>query len=125
IRFLQGAFRNLEPSRNDGGFVGSTEYRDAYYASAPDGKLLSKIPSESELLEDSFYDSDPESEFDFSDYSCSETADIVVTMDFSNETLLNSVSTCGERPFEGMNFCHENELIRAADENYFDTCIQE
>ena len=120
IRFREGAFRSIF-NGNDS-FDGVAEWRDTFYAAAPGSSLSTKIQSAEEMNNDSFFQTGPDVSLDFSAYSCGVTPDIHVSLDFSNQTLLSSVTQCQPLIFSNLDFCFGNQAVNAAQENFGNAC---
>ena len=121
VRFRDGAFRSI--FNGDDGLSGVTEWRDTYYAAAPGSSLIEKIQSEEEMNNDPFFQSGPETNFDFSPYSCGVAPDIHVALNFSNQTLSASVSDCQLEAFRNLDFCFGNNEINTAQQEYGNSCF--
>lgn len=119
LRFLEGAFKGL--NSGDEGFSGATEFRDSFYAAAPDSGLKGQLNSV-DLAEDEFYQNPPTSSFDLSEYSCAAEADIEVSLDMSNTSVMESIAPCEQR-LDGMHFCHEDEEVNMAQQMFFEACM--
>jgi hypothetical protein len=120
VRFRDGAFNSI--FNGDDGLSGTAEWRDTYYAAAPESPLVNKVQSQEEMSADSFFQSGPDTNFDFSAYSCGVTPDIHVSLDFSNQTLLASVADCQPQTFRNLDFCFGNSAISTAQQEFSNSC---
>lgn len=117
LRFLEGAFAE---DNDHFSFLGATEYRGSYYASAPDSALIEEADAFDFDTDEFFSEAPPSGEFSV-DESCSATADIEIDMDMSHPVLQASVSEC--RPaLENMHFCFDDQEVRAAEQGFFSAC---
>lgn len=123
FRFLQGAYGDLntESGVTLGSFESATEYRDSYYAAAPESELVDDRDA-LDISADSFYNSAPDADFDAGDLSCSALADLAVTINMTNSTVRSSVSHCEGERLEGMDFCRSDEEVALAERNFFSSC---
>lgn len=120
LRFIEGAF-NISRGGGDGDdFKGGTKYGNSYYLSSDDTSVKGKVQSGG-FSSDSFYTS-ISTDLPARSFSCATTPDIEITLDMSNATMQESVSECENQAFRGMHFCHDNELVRQADQNYGSVC---
>lgn len=117
LRVLAGAMKDDE-------LQNSFEYREgqfAGYVTAPES-TLKKLLKDVDLNSDPFYDGIGELNSDTSAFRCDEQVDIEVQMDFSVETMQAVAALCEADRLDGMNFCHEDEEIRQAEEDSFEEC---
>jgi hypothetical protein len=121
VRFRDGAFSSIFNGGSDA-ITGTAEWRDTYYAAAPESPLVSKVQSREEMDTDPFFQSGPDTNFDFSSYSCGVTPDIHVSLDFSNQTFLASVADCQPDTLRELNFCFGNPVINLAQQEFPNSC---
>lgn len=119
VRFLAGAFR--EKNAFGSPFTGAAEFRDTFYAAAPGSALIADANAV-DLDSDAFYAAPPALTVDTSGYSCGDTPDVVITMDFANSTLAASVAGCENEAFHHMYFCHDDGAVNGASEAFQSTC---
>ncbi|RIL09766.1 MAG: hypothetical protein DCC75_05805 [Proteobacteria bacterium] len=121
LNFLEGAFKeNHGGDDNEDDIIGATEWRDDLYVSAPNNALINSLDGAS--YQDGFYQELPSGDYQIpSGFSCDAQPDIEINLDMSNEVLADSVAGC-EPAFRDMHFCHDDEEVRAADQNYFEVC---
>ncbi|MCB0310266.1 MAG: hypothetical protein KDD42_03465, partial [Bdellovibrionales bacterium] len=119
VRFLSGAYKG---QANDGfNFSGATEYRDSFYASAPQNSLRDSVV-DFDFAEDAFFDSLEDLSLDLSGYDCSAVPDIEITLDMTHALLQKVQSKCEASDFGNMHFCHETTEIRSAEQNFKAVC---
>jgi len=124
LRFLAGAFK--ERNSNGGGpsqpdFVGSTEYRDGYYAASPGSALESGLETVA-FDSDPFYAAPPSIAVDASAYSCATVPDVAVAIDFANPAGAAVKARCETRVYDRMHFCHEDPTVHSAEQNVGPVC---
>jgi hypothetical protein len=126
LRFLAGAFKE----RNNGGgappdtdMIGSTEYRDPFYAASP-GSALESLLDTVDLGSDPFYASPPSLSIDTSAFSCGATPDIAVALDFANPAAAAVRTVCENgHTSERMRFCESDPTVEAAQMALPGTCF--
>lgn len=121
LRFLAGANRHHNLTRNET-FQVATEFRDNYYAAAPESELMSEL-NDVDFEEDDFYSEPPSVNPNITGYSCSPQPDVVVAMDMGHEGMRQVRQTCesGNR-MEGGAFCSNDETLQQAMEAWFEAC---
>jgi hypothetical protein len=122
LRFLAGAFKERQsggPSSDD--LVGSTEFRDTFYAAAPASPLAAQLGAV-DLGSDEFYLNPPAVTVDASAYSCETTPDVALALDFANPAIAPFQAVCEQRQFQNMQFCHDDPTVQAAQNNYAAAC---
>jgi len=126
LRFLSGAIK-MEFTRdgNPEEFIGSAEYRDTYYASAPDSELSSEVSAYS-IEEDSFYEttiSEPQPGIG-SGVSCSPQVTVRVEMQMDNPVMQTVAENCEGIRLDNFRIC-ETDAIREAMNNHRQYCSVE
>ncbi|MCB0331936.1 MAG: hypothetical protein KDD55_00485 [Bdellovibrionales bacterium] len=119
-QFTEGAYKDEYDDNSGGGFQALVEFRDDRYVSAPQSELLSAL-EKVDLLTDPFYQ-DVTLSFDSSQFDCSQTGDVVLSMDMSDESLSDLRATCEGESLGDMNLCFGNETINQAEFNFHDVC---
>ena len=124
VRFLSGAYRG---SSNDSqghqfDFVGATEFRDSYYAAAPQNSLLDQV-EDFDFADDKFFDTEQELRLDLSAYPCDAAADVEVQVEMRSEFMQEVRKNCEPSDFRNMHFCHESTEIRSAEMNFGPYCV--
>jgi hypothetical protein len=123
LRFLAGAFKersswdSFESER-----LGSTEFRDTFYAASPGSALEGRLAAV-DLGSDDFFATPPSASVDTSGFSCDLTPDLAVALDLSNPTIRAAVEPCESRLWERMHFCHEDPTVRAAEMAFPAACF--
>jgi hypothetical protein len=110
LRFLAGGFKNIFGSTRT--VLGSTEYRDPLYVSAPSSELLARAAS-FDFDRDPLFSELTDISVDLSRYSCSARPNISIV--FDRERVDNdSFGSCDTKRLRRMNFCSGDGLIRQA-----------
>ncbi len=121
--FLEGAFKGEAELNNlSKTFDGASEYRDTFYASAPNSSFVSQANS-IDFDNDSFFNTGPTFVVDTSRYSCKSKSDIEVTMSRDNETLKQSLQACFDNRLNNMDFCRNNTKLQQARQNFGAACV--
>jgi hypothetical protein len=89
------------------------EFRDPRYVSAPTASLVDGLDDVS-LDTDSFFDQDASVTPELGDKSCDASADIVVSMNFSNPKLMELAAKCEAEKLDNMDFCRGSAELTAA-----------
>ena len=123
VSFLEGAFKG-ESLRNSRvrSYSGATEYRDTFYTSAPQNTFRQQADSFS-ISGDSFYDADAVVDVNTDSYSCNAKVVAELTMNEGNATLESALDPCFNNRLQKMDFCRSNQLIKAAESNFIDACV--
>lgn len=119
VALSSGAFSGLG---NFGTYLASTKFdtSSGVYNSDSQGELFNKASS-FDFSADAFYDGSADPTIDTSEFDCSKTADIVVSLDMSNSTVQDSVKNC-EPTRRDFNFCWGNSKVQAAQQNFDIAC---
>lgn len=118
LRFLSGAFK----SQFNGGLpvVGATEYRDSYYASAPQSPLVLQAQSFDFSVDPIFADP-TDLVVDLSKYRCTLEPDIEIEFDRS-KVANDFFEECESRGLKRMDFCSGSDLVEAARQRQSSVC---
>ncbi|MCI5064754.1 hypothetical protein MRY87_03400 [bacterium] len=108
-----GAFRFVEGEVLTGTGSAAFEYRDSAYLVTETSEFLSSVQEE-DFSED-FFTTDPAISVDTTGYDCGATADVVVSVDMSAETMQAIDAECNSFLPEGTRFC-ESDAIQSAEE---------
>ncbi len=125
LKFLQGAYKELyaRSEEEQYNFQTGVEYRDTYYAAAPNNTYVSEL-SAVNLNTDSFYSSFADVDFDNSSFSCSATPDVRVSMNLAHQDFAPIQAACEGTRLDGMDFCNSDSTVQQASSNYFSVCPQ-
>ena len=93
--------------------VGSTEYRDGYYAASPGSALETRLAAV-DFATDPFYAAPPAVAVDASAFSCTMAADVAVAIDFANPAGAAVRAKCEARLYDRMHFCHDDPAVSSA-----------
>jgi len=118
LRFTEGATK-------DDNFSVITEYRDSFYAAAPNNAEFNADLAAVDLESDTFYVSAPTIDVsELSDFDCdTAVAGATITMDFSNPALVEFTASCEQNRLEGMNFCRNDSEVNTAHFNSATQCF--
>lgn len=115
LRFLSGATKmSFTRGGNASNFSGSSEFRDTFYAAAPNSSYATRVASYN-LAGDSFYaGSIAEPTTNFSGLSCSPTVDIELSMDMSHPVMEAIRNDCEGVRLDNFNMCSTSAIGEAA-----------
>ncbi|EKD41308.1 MAG: regulator of chromosome condensation RCC1, partial [uncultured bacterium] len=123
VRFLQGGFASqmtFNSSEQDA-FYGAMEYQTNTYADVDQGDYYDLV-NNYDFSADTFYDGTASLAAALlsavSDYDCATTADVVVTMDFTNADVLAVKAECESKKLSNMNFCDGDAMQQARNAMY-------
>lgn len=127
LAFTQGAYKD-QFSRRQGedtesnGSENAFEFRDTFYAVAPNSSLLGEL-DDVNFASDSFYTAAPSVSTDTSGYDCGTTADATVSMDFSDTNVAAISAACEADRFDNSsNYCW-SEAVFTAENALFEACV--
>lgn len=109
MRFFEGAIKQTFAF---GDFNGATEYRDSFYAAAPENPYISSLTIV-DLGTDDFFQTPPSVTEGTSSLTCSAKADIEVVVDMDNDAMRSVTAACEGERLDGVNFCQSEELSQA------------
>ena len=117
LRFLTAGFNGIEQLTNDTfTFNGGSEFQDTVYAATAAGNSYFDTAASHDVSGDSFFSGTIGANTTLlsalSSFSCSDTPDIVVSMDFTN-TAVQAVEAACENDFQDMNFCDGTTIQQA------------
>ncbi|MBX7138798.1 MAG: hypothetical protein K1X83_12550 [Oligoflexia bacterium] len=119
LRFLEGAFK--EDHEGQFSFEGGTEYRDTFYASAPDGNYAAEVAA-IDFDSDAFYSSDQEIPTTPSAFRCNAAVDLEINLNMAGEAMQAIIGNCESGRIDGeVSFCASEEL-EAAQQRWTDVC---
>ncbi|MCB9030054.1 MAG: hypothetical protein H6619_03310 [Deltaproteobacteria bacterium] len=121
LRFTSGAYRDVKVGTEGNNFEAIVEYRSSRYKAAPNASVGNEL-DDVDLVNDTFYES-PDVQVDTSDYDCTGTADVEVTLDFSSEELQDISADCEGDALSEMNFCNNDSEVESAQTNYENACF--
>jgi len=124
LRFLSGA-TSMEFERSSGNqaFMGSSEYRDTFYASAPESSYARRVREFNFTRDRYFTESLSNPEVNTSSLSCSPTVDVEVTINMSHPTMTIVRNNCEGVRLDGFNMC-SGDAIFQAQQNYSLSCLR-
>jgi len=118
LRFLSGAFKSQ--FNDDPPVVGATEYRDSYYASAPQSPLVPQAQG-FEFSADPIFAEPLDLTVDLSKYRCALKPDIEI--EFDRSKIVNDFfDECESRGLKRMDFCSGSELVETARQRQSSVC---
>lgn len=122
LRFLDGAFNEIFSNDSFGSFShsGGIEYRTSVYTSAPGNSFVSDLGAVN-LSTDTFYSTLTPLTFDSTGFSCSEPADITMSIDLAAPAFTPIRAACEGTRLDGMDYCRDSE-VQTAVTNYFARC---
>jgi len=122
LRFLSGATKMsfIRPGGEDN-FVGSSEFRDTFYASAPTSSYATAVNGFN-FEEDSFYSGEtPTPAVNTRGVSCSPRVDVTISMSMSSPAMTQIREECEGVRLDGFNMCQSDAVSQAFD-NYNSVC---
>jgi hypothetical protein len=122
LRFLAGAFKEVDSTGGGVPFVGAAEFRSTYYAAAPGSALVSRL-SAVDLASDDFYAAPASVTVDVSSFSCTAAADVEVALDFTNAEAQAVKQTCEHQLWQHMQFCENDPTVQAASTAFQSACM--
>jgi len=118
LQLLTGAFKS--ESSGQGSVVGAAEFRDSFYASAPQSPLLSRAQS-FDFSKDPLFSGSTDVSIDLSMYKCSLRPDISIVFEQS-KVEDDFLAACESRGLKRMNFCSGSSLVQVAQERRPSVC---
>jgi hypothetical protein len=107
LQFLEGAFKELQDTFS---FEGATEYRDTYYAAAPDNAYRAEVAAV-DFSSDQFYSEGISIPSRRSAFSCRTSADITISLNMAHEAMQPVGAECeGNRVDGSVTFCQSEAL---------------
>lgn len=123
LGFLQGSFldqHNVEGETYN--YSGAFEFRDTFYASAPDNEFLDDVQTY-DLINDSFFNDPISVDLNFTTIKCDAKADLVLAIDQTNTKIQKSLEDCAITDANNLYFCLNDETILQAENNYPNVCL--
>lgn len=120
VRYLAGGYKDKFKNSNSDNFKAFTEYRDSLYTSTENSEYQQQINS-FDFSKDNFYDKAPRLSQGES-FDCTANADVVVGMDFSQESMQAVRDLCEGERLDGMNYCRNSDSLEYIEDDFYDYC---